>query len=79
MWALDTANANCAETALEKVMPRSAADVQLLQETKVRDLQEARALSRRLRNNGWSANFPLAKTTEAGRGSGGCAVASFSA
>ena len=75
LWALDTANANCLETAKEKVLSKSAADFQFLQETKVRTAEEAKAAQRQLRQTGWSAHFPLARTTEAGRGSGGCAVA----
>ena len=75
MWAIDTANTNCLESARDKVLPRSKADIQLLQETKVRTKQEAEAAVRGLRREGWNAHVPVAKTNDSGRGSGGCAVA----
>ena len=75
LWAIDTANTNCMDSAHAKVLPKSAADMVLLQETKVRTADDAAAAIRRLRKEGWNAHVEQARTTEAGRGSGGCAVA----
>ena len=75
IWALDTANANCLDTACGKMLCKSEADAQFLQETKSRTLETIDAAKRRLRTLGWSAHLSLARTTEAGEGSRGCAVA----
>ena len=75
LWAIDTGNCNCADTALDKVLNKSAADVTCLQEVRHKTKQAAEAYKRKLRGAGWSAHISLAKTTAADRGSGGCAVA----
>ena len=36
LWAVDTANTNCLDTACDKVLAKSRADIQLLQETRIR-------------------------------------------
>ena len=74
LWAVDTANANCADTAFDKVLRKSAADVTCLQEVRHKTPQAIGACKRKLRGAGWSAHISLAKTTAADRGSGGCAV-----
>ena len=75
LWAVDTASTNCLDTACNKVLPKTSPDIQLLQEARIRTPEDAAAATRRLRLAGWNAHVSLAKTTEAGRGSGGCAVA----
>ena len=74
MYAVDTANTNYIDTAHDKVLPKSTADVVMLQETKVKTAEDTAAATRRLRQAGWNAHVSQAKTTEAGRGSGGCAI-----
>ena len=74
LWAIDTANTNCLNTAEDKVLGRSSADIVLLQETKVNEKQAAEAAKQRLMNLGWRAHLGLATTTNAGAPSSGTAV-----
>ena len=74
IWAIDTANANCINTAEEKAVGRTSADVLLLQETKVNTEQGLADARVRLNNLGWNAHLSLASTTAAGAPSSGAAV-----
>ena len=71
---MDTANTNCVDTAYDKVLCKSSADITGLQETRLRTQHAVGAPKRHLRDSGWSAHLSLAKTTKADKGSGGCAV-----
>ena len=75
LFALDTANPNSLDTACDKIMSKSLADITCLQEMRAKTPDAVDAAKRRLRGLGWNSHFSLAKTTEADRASGGCAVA----
>ena len=74
LWALDSSNANCYDTACNNILSKSAADLLLLQETRLKTAESIEAAKRRARKAGWNAHLTEAKTTEAGKGSGGCGV-----
>ena len=74
LWAIDTANTNCIDTAHDNVLCKTSADITCLQETRLRSQQAIDAAKARMRRVGHSAHCSLAATTEAGKGSGGCAV-----
>ena len=75
LWAVDTANTNCIDTAYEKVLCKSTADIQCLQETRLKTDSTLKAAQRKMGTLGWNAIGSIARTTEAGKGSGGCVTA----
>ena len=48
-WTIDTANTNCYETSVIKVLDSSTADTTMLQETKLRSLEDIAAARRKAR------------------------------
>ena len=62
LWLLDTANANCWDTPKRQIINRTAADVTLLQETKLRAEKCAAATAGAARK-GWRAHQGPALTT----------------
>ena len=74
-WAVDCANPNSWATAGETLLPRSTADVLLIQETRIFIPDRIQAAERRSRATGWSPVFtPAHALPSSNLGSGGCAV-----
>ena len=61
LWIIDTSNPNSWSTALKRLLGSSAADVTLVQETKVRANAIASATKKAF-HLGWKATFGEAKT-----------------
>ncbi len=76
IWAIDTSNAISWKSARSSVLPRSAADIVLVQETK-RFVNEGdpTVLKRQGRSLGWNLHATSAKATAADKASGGVVVA----
>ena len=75
MWLVVTSNPNSWTTAEARVLPATAADTLLLQETKLCGTAGVDKVSRRGRHFGWNATASEAHRTAADRASGGCMVA----
>ena len=71
LWAIDTANGNSWKTVLRQVVRRSAADILLLQETKLLDAQKFEAAKITARSVGWNPTFSYAHETGSSKATGG--------
>ena len=74
LWAIGTANGNSWHTMEEQVVRRSSADVWVLQETKLLEVQKLAAASNAARAQGWNPTLTYAYQTCAGKASGGAGV-----
>ena len=76
IWAIDTVNSSSFTSAEANVLPYSAADCMVLQETKrVLSHDDPDSLKRKVRRLGWSAATSSAIRTALGKSSGGCIAA----
>ena len=74
-WAIDSGNANSWKTAVDSILPRSSADVLLLQETRIFVPDRILAAERTSRASGWNPALTRAHALPSSHlGSGGCAV-----
>ena len=75
LWAFDTTNSNCWQSGATAVLSRSSADCVLMQETKkCIPPDDPSLICRAGRRLGWSASASSARSTAAGRASGGVAI-----
>ena len=74
IWAIDTSNANAWSTAATAVLPRSVADIVLLQETRIHNKDALVRAANAATACGWRAVFAPALRTGFNSSSAGCAV-----
>ena len=75
LWAIDSHNPNSFAACGDNTMKKSKADVLATQETRLNTDDDISSAKGKSKHKGWSAHFSTARTTAAGRGSGGCGVA----
>lgn len=75
LWAIDTSNPNSWTSAERAILPASAADALLLQETKLLGQAGLGKAKSRGDHFGWRCLASMAHRTAADKASGGCAVA----
>lgn len=74
LWAIDTVNSNSWTTAEASILPRTAADVLIVQETKRGGDEAVQLLKTQARRKAWNFAASHALRTAADSASGGCAV-----
>ncbi|CAK0836913.1 unnamed protein product, partial [Prorocentrum cordatum] len=74
VWTIDTANANCWDTCLAQVIPRTSADALLIQEHKIHSELRLAAAARAAKQAGWRSHLGVAHSTACDRASGGVGV-----
>ena len=73
-WAIDTSNSNSWKSAENSMLPKSAADVLLLQESKLSGPDAPSRIASRGKTFGWACDASSAHRTAFDKASGGCTV-----